>query len=308
MAHAIRVGLVVMAGAIVGILAVRAMAGHSAVDAHQNSKPAVCSAADLNFDRSFDPSTDANAMDNFDAALAELFKEEKFDDLDCIADSLRSGKSKFSGGAWKIHNFYAAFDGPQGHATEEDWKDYMDRMERWVAAKPASVTAQVALAESYISYAWYARGNGTSDSVTGSGWKLFGQRLDKARETLDEAAKLQQKCPEWYVVMQQVALGQNWNLRRETALFEEAIAFEPSYYYYYRLHANFILPKWNGEEGDSATFAEKAGDRLGGKQGDILYFEIASQLVCRCDEPEFSHMSWPRIQRGYAEVEKEYGT
>jgi hypothetical protein len=308
MAHAIRVGSVVMAGVIVGILAVRAMASNPAVDAHLNSKPAVCSAADLNFDSSFDPSTDVNATENFDAAIAELLKEGKFDDLDCIADSLRSSKSKFSGGAWKIHNFYAAFDGPQGHATEEDWKNFMDPIERWVAAKQASVTARVALAESYASYAWYARGNGTSDSVTGSGWKLFGQRLDKAKETLDEAAKLQQKCPEWYVVMQRIAMGQNWNVPQETALFEQAIAFEPSYYYYYRMHANFILPKWNGEEGDSTKFAEKVADHMGGKQGDILYFEIAVQLVCRCDEPEFSHMSWPRVQRGYAELEKEYGT
>jgi hypothetical protein len=180
-------------------------------------------------------------------------------------------------------------------------------LERWVAAKPGSVTARIALAESYINHAWYARGEGTSDSVTGSGWKLFGQRLDRAKQILDEAAKLPQKCPEWYVVMQQVALGQNWSVSQETALFEKAIAFEPSYYYYYRMHANFILPKWNGEEGDSSRFAERAADHVGGTRGDILYFEIASQLVCRCDEPEFTRMSWPRVQRGYAELEKESG-
>jgi hypothetical protein len=40
----------------------------------------------------------------------------------------------------------------------------------------------------------------------------------------------------------------------------------------------------------------------------VLYFEIAFQLICSCKDTQFVHMSWPRVQQGYAEVEKEYGT
>jgi len=276
-----------------------AQAGNSS----QMSQSAACPAVDLNYDFS----TDIHAVKEFDAAVAELFRQEKFTELDCIADSLRSSKARFSGGASKLHIFYPGVSQPEGHATDQDWKAHVERAQRWVAAKPQSITASVALAESYASYAWYARGESTSDTVTGSGWNLFGQRLDKAKEILDEASSLEQKCPEWYAVMQEVALGQGWNIARETALFERAIAFDPSYYQFYRNHALFLAPQWNGGEGESAKFAQTMADRVGGKQGDLLYFEIAIQLVCRCEDPQFTRMSWTRVQSGYAEVEKKYG-
>ena len=276
-----------------------AQAGNSS----RNSQSLACPAVDLNYDFS----TDIHAVQEFDAAVGELFRQERFTELDCIAESLRSSKACFSGGASQLHIFYPGVSEPEGHATDEDWKEHLEHAQRWVAAKPKSITAQVALAESYASYAWYARGGSTSDTVTGSGWKLFGQRLDKAKEILDEASSLEQKCPEWYAVMQEVALGQGWEIARETALFEGAIAFDPSYYQFYRNHALFLAPQWNGGEGESAQFAQTMADRLGGKQGDLLYFEIAIQLVCRCEDPQFARMSWPRVQSGYAEVEKKYG-
>jgi hypothetical protein len=276
-----------------------ARAGNSS----QRGQSVACPAVDLNYDLS----RDIHAVKEFDAAVAELFTQEKFTVLDCIADSLRSSKARFAGGGSKLHIFYTAVRQPEGHATDEDWKEHLERAERWVAARPESITARVALAESYASYAWYARGESSSDTVTGSGWKLFGQRLDKAKEILDEASSLEQKCPEWYAVMQEVALGQGWDMPREAALFERAIAFDSSYYLFYRNHAWFLAPQWNGGEGESAQFAQTMADRVGGKQGDLLYFEIAIQLICRCEDSQFVHMSWPRVQSGYAEVEKEYG-
>jgi hypothetical protein len=30
-------------------------------------------------------------------------------------------------------------------------------------------------------------------------------------------------------------------------------------------------------------------------------------IVCACDEPEFEHFSWPRLQQGFAAVEQQYG-
>ena len=30
-------------------------------------------------------------------------------------------------------------------------------------------------------------------------------------------------------------------------------------------------------------------------------------IVCACNEPEFEHFSWPRLQQGFAAVEQQYG-
>jgi hypothetical protein len=216
------------------------------VNNSQKSQATACPAADLNYDLS----TDVHATEEFQAGIAERFSQEKFAELDCMADSLRSNKTRFSGGAWKLHTFYLGVESPEGHATDEDWQDYFRRLERWAAASPASITARVAFAKSYVNYAWFARGDGDSNTVSGSGWRLFSQRMDKAKQILDEASKLEAKCPEWYVDMMQVAIGQQWDGSRENALLEQAIAFEPAYYTAYRQHAVFISPMWYGQEGE----------------------------------------------------------
>ena len=90
-------------------------------------------------------------------------------------------------------------------------------------------------------------------------------------------------------------------------MFQKAAAFEPSYQYYYRGYAYLLLPKWGGEEGDAARFAEQAANKVGGDDGDILYFLIASKVVCACQETEYTHFSWPRLQKGFAATEKKFG-
>jgi len=254
-------------------------------------------------------SADVHAVKAYEEWIAELLKQQRFEDLDCVANSARVGKLRFPGGAWKLHSIYAGLAEPEPgkHATEEDWKNHFTVLEHWVAARPDSITARVALADSYAEYAWAARGDGYSDTVTDNGWKLMGERLEKAKSLLDEATTLTTKCPEWYRVMLQIALGQGWEQEQESELFHQAVASEPDYYYYYQAQALFLLPKWNGEDGDSSKFAEESANRIGGSQGDELYFRIAQKDVCACNQPEFNHFSFPRIQHGFEEAEKEYG-
>ena len=255
-----------------------------------------------------DDSTDVNAVNEYKEAVAQLLYKARYDQLDCLADSARLHKEKFPGGMWKLHLLYAGVEAPLRHATPQDWNTHLRLLKGWVSKKPRSVTARVALAEAYLSYAWNARGGGFVDTVSQSGWKLFEERTAEAKQILEKAATLPTKCPEWYVAMQNVALSQNWNVADARALLNQATAFEPDYYYYYRMYANFILPKWNGERGDSEKFMKEAADRIGGDRGDILYFQIAGNLVCRCNnELQVKRASWPRLQRGFELLEKQNG-
>jgi len=278
--------------------------------------------ADLAFTRSpppasascsfVDPSA-GDASDNqgfihYKAAIQQLFAAHKFEELDCIAHAARASKARFAGGRWKLAALYVALEAPRGHATEEDWTTHLKTLNRWVSAKPQSITARVALAQAYSRYAWSARGSDASDTVTKSGWKLFDQRIEKARNILEEASQLKTKCPHWYFVMQRVELAQGWDLAKATALFDQAVAFEPDYQYYYRSHAHYLSPEWHGEEGDAQKFAQQVADHVGGVKGDILYFQIATELICHCQvEAHLKLMSWPRIQKGIAELAKQNG-
>src|SRR5450755_4715227 len=105
-----------------------------------------------------------------------------------------------------------------GIPTQEDWLRHMELVQLWGKRNPDSVAAPIALAESYAGYAWDARGDGFSNSVSESGRRLFGERMAKGKAILDENSALAGKCPDWYIAMQKVAEGQSWDLPRVTAL------------------------------------------------------------------------------------------
>jgi len=260
------------------------------------------------FGDSFQNSNDLVATESYRSAVRRMVEVEDFNQLDCIADSARANESRFPGGKWQLYTFYRGVSNVPGHATEEDWNQLIDHLKKWVAAKPKSITAPVALAAAYINFAWHARGDGYSNTVTESGWRLFGQRIEQAKKILEDASSLPGKCPQWYAAMQLVAKAEGWDLAKSTELFNEATALAPDYYYYYRYLAEYMLPKWGGEEGDAANFAEQSANRLGGTKGDILYFRIGEKIVCACEEPEFHRLSWSRLQKGYDAIEKEYGS
>jgi hypothetical protein len=257
-----------------------------------------------------DLSADIHALHDFTDAAARLLKEEKFEELDCLADHARSGKERLPGGLWKVHLLYLGLRQPVPypvHATQEDWTDLLQRLQRWAGARPESITARVALALAHLEYASDARGSGYASTVSQSGWKLFEERTAEAKRILTEASKLATKCPEWYVAMQMVSQNQSWPVTEARALFEEANKFEPEYYTYARDLASYLLPKWSGEPGDAEKFVQEIADRIGGDKGDILYFQVAAAdyVICGCkDNPQ---LSWDRIKRGFEASEKHYG-
>ena len=252
-------------------------------------------------------------IDKYTAQVSELLKQEKFDRLDQLASEARQSKARLPGGGWRLHSLYRyglRMRGKGSEATDDEWQEHLAKLKRWVSLKPDSITARVALADSYVNYGWKARGNDYAGKVTDQGWKLFSERAALAQETLDQASNLKEKCPEWFVVMQDIALVQGWEKPDEAALFEKATAFEPDYYYYYNKHANYLLEKWYGAEGEAARFVEQAPSRFPGKSGDMLYFLLAADLNCNCadDRDHLRRMSWPRIQRGYVALKEQYGT
>jgi hypothetical protein len=257
-----------------------------------------------------DDGTDVHAVVAYEDAVVRLLQKRKFKELDCVANSARSSQEQFAGGMWKLHIFYDGLQAPRQHATEKDWHARLGQLTQWVSANPNSITARVALAEAYISYGLDARGDGYADTVSKSGWELFEKRIAKSRRILKEASALHTQCPEWYVAMQEVALFQGWSIVEARALFERAAKFAPTYQYAYRVYALFILPKFYGEEGDSEKFAEEVADRLGGEQGDILYFQIAG-ILCHHNNDGWAKpvtlMSWTRIQRGFNALERQRG-
>jgi hypothetical protein len=291
------------------VLLVLVLSGRGAAEQTANSNPCGISerdAAGLNGNLS----VDINALHNFTDTAARILKEEKFVELDCLAAHARSSKHRLPGGLWEIHLIYQGLRQPVPspvHATQEDWTHHLQRLQRWVSARPESITARVALALAYLDYAHDARGSGYANTVSRSGWKLFEERTAEARRILKAASVLPTKCPEWYVAMQMVSVNQSWSIAEARALFEQANKFEPEYYTYARDLAYYLLPKWSGEPGNTEGFLKEIADRVGGDKGDILYFQVAAAdyVICGCDDNP--QLSWDRIKRGFEASERHYG-
>jgi hypothetical protein len=273
-----------------------------------NAKSSSCSLNDSEVTGlSGDAGTQINAISNYSKTIYRMFRGERFEQLDCLADSANLHKELFSGGFWKIHTIHAVLEKPPLHATEEDWITHIELLEKWVAARPRSITARVALADAYVTYGEDARGHGYANTVSESGWRLLAERTAKAKQILEQASTLPTKDPEWYMVMQEITLEQGADREAMQTVFEQAVKSEPTYYYYYRGYVISILPQWGGEEGEVAAFLKKAADGLGGDAGDIVYFRVAATLVCGCQTDHGLNLSWPRIVNGFEATEKQYG-
>ena len=236
-------------------------------------------------------------------------EQERFRVLDDVAAAERTGKTRFAGGGWKLHTFYSAVQSPKGKspATEAEWAEVLDRLKRWEAQQPDSITARVALAYGYLNYAWQLRGDG-STPLTAEGKQLFNERVKLAETELNQAFELPAKCPEWYYVMLQTGRAKGWEVEDLTALFQRAIAFEPEFFYYYQELALSLTPKWRGKEGDAEKFAQESANRVGGKAGDILYWQITQSILGNRDlgnnPPQFA---WSRALLGYQDLMEQYG-
>jgi len=243
--------------------------------------------------------------------IATLLAQGDFAQLEKEAQKVRADKTRLRGGVWKLYAVYEGLGKPfTGTTATSDWEVHFATLKKWIAAYPESATARIALSRAYNVYAEEARGLGYADTVSQSGWKLSAERTAMAKATLIEAATLKEKCPYWYEAMQIVALSEGWDKPQARELFDQAAAFEPTYYHSYREYANYLLPKWYGEEGETQAFAEEVSSRLTPPDASIIYFEIASLLACQCDKERDSlaGMSWPRVKQGFQDLSLTYGT
>jgi len=179
--------------------------------------------------------------------------------------------------------------------------------EIWVALKPQSVTSLVALGTAYVQFAWKARGTGYGKTVPPDSWKLFFERLQQAREALEQAQSLPTKDPQLYSSLQTVARAQSWSRPQVDALLEQEMLMDPLYISFHIGRVILLLPNWGGKANEAEAFAQNLADQIGGDEGNFLYFRIASAMNCCYSNDQLS-LSWERVKLGFAALERLYGS
>ena len=240
------------------------------------------------------------------ARAAGLFAAADYPALEELARGYRESKVCYADGGWKLRDVYYGVT-PDGKRTEQAWIEQMAALQRWVQARPQSITARVALADGWVDYGWAARGGGYANTVTEQGWKHFGQRLEKAARVLKEAGELKEQCPRSWVVWLTLAKGMGAEKDQFEILFQKAIEAEPAFAPYYNQKAIYLLPRWHGKPGDTADFLQSAADKLGGEEGDVLYARAAWALQGVEGNIFVDRgLTWPRVDKGFTVLEKRY--
>lgn len=246
----------------------------------------------------------AEDVDAYRLRVRQLYNNSRFDELEALADEARAKKARFDNGSWLIYQFYDCMD-PSDSEPESMWQRHDRIHQAWIAAKPESITARVAYVGFLTTYAWQARGGGYADTVTNKGWELFGGRLKEAQKVLFAAKDLPAKCPMWWRYQMKVALGQGWDRAQYDKLFAEAKAFDPEFWAYDVARANYLLPRWHGEEGDWEMAAENEINQPG--LGVEVYARVVIQQRGYYDNIfKDTKASWPKAREGLDVLRRNY--
>lgn len=238
-----------------------------------------------------------------------LFRQRDFNALDKLAHELREAKQILPNGAWALRSFYSGVEAISDDAPDDQWESLLGTLKEWIKTKPESITPRVALAEVLVSYAWKARGTDYADTITEKGAKLMEERLAMAHSSLGEARKLEEKCPRWWPAAQDAALGEGMEMDAYDKLCEEGLSVYPENQIIYLYKAYFLQPRWYGEEGQWEKFAADSAEKIGGKEGDILY----ARIIWYLDGKHFfrnifsdSKVRWERVKRSFDALLSKY--
>ena len=235
----------------------------------------------------------------------QAYNNRRFEELERKADELHAIRAVFSNGSWKIAQFHDAL-GCRDDEPEGMWQLHDTIHQEWIAAYPDSITARVAYADFFVDYAWHARGSGYANTVSRDGWKLFEERLAKARDILAAARTLPMKDAVWWSVSLRVALGQNWSQDDYDVLMKEAKDYSPVFWGYDIARTYSLLPRWHGKPGDWEDYAlmvSRAEDGLGPE----IYARIVMNLAGYYENIfEDSKASWPKTREGLEAMRKKY--
>jgi hypothetical protein len=241
------------------------------------------------------------------ANVQTLFRQRKFAELDAMFDRLTKSRAVTPTGRYKaeLMSLNDSLD------KDIDYTNHFQILDSWSKSNPKSVLARLAKADAYVSYAWLARGSGYANTVSESGWQLMRERLEKSKQILDNDPTLKAKSPSTFATYQRIARGQQTDRNDYFKLVSECDRLWTESIQADSDAAYFLLPRWYGvNETEWVEYMEHVSDKFGGRRGDVRYASIAADLerynFCQNLFEECPRLSWPRIDRGFRQILKEY--
>ncbi len=213
-------------------------------------------------------------------SLSFAFRNQRFDAFEALAAKWNGRTKHFENDAHETSYTYL-MRVVQRYALsvqDQDVKKYAN-IETWIRNHPENCKfMRIALFRLYLADGYKARGQGFANSVTEDGWKVFYANMEKSWEVLEPLFDQKDVPAEGYTSA--IIAGKNLQWDRDVINQYLRQAFEkyPTYHRTFTEEAVARLPRWGGEPGETEYLARFTADKIGGKQGDILYAQIAQHV------------------------------
>jgi tetratricopeptide (TPR) repeat protein len=174
---------------------------------------------------------------------------------------------------------FAPFNRFMGHLSPGEDPQFLDGLDKWVAADPKSALARLVRANYYYYTAWDIRGPDFANAVTAPHWQGYKEDLKRAEADIHESIALDPGIPWSYFLWLKVAEGQG-DPQRMDQVFETGIARFPGYYALYDQRLDFLEPKWGGSARAMHEFVNRyAGKAPASSPLKLLYLELSDDLL-----------------------------
>lgn len=224
---------------------------------------------------------------------SDLLIARKFAELDTLADEWRRTRARIEPLSPKLLILYDAVAGQTvGAQVGEEAQEKL--LKEWIASRPSSPTAVLALGRYYVTLAGAKRGSGFTVSDKGS--EEFQRYIDAALKLLKEHQQLAAVDPQ-YDATDISATGDGSQYFQLAAAAQADVDVIGA-------AAIFLLPQWGGTPEQYERLMDIAVARTKDDIGETMYTRLAlrlTQLAC-CGKPEelweTYHLDWARIQKG----------
>lgn len=226
------------------------------------------------------------------ALYQQLFRQKQFAKLDAIAAKIRSGTKHENPFWWESEQFFSAIG-----TIEEPLQT--SHLRAWVAERPSSHVARLALAAAMYDSAWKSRGGGFSNTVTPAGQKAYREKMIAARKLLTDAERAGAASEGKYWV-QLISLSYEMEdedllsiVRRAAKVTHDPIIFRTASRYGYQ--------RWSGDFTSLAPLAEETASLTRSTFGEHgMYFYLAHQTHWYLNHDEWVKYRFDqsRLRRG----------
>ena len=108
-----------------------------------------------------------------------------------------------------------------------------------------------------MEWGWMARGNDVAANVTKKGWKLFQERLNRAKEELESAVEINPTGCRAHTTLIMVAQGLDLPTAYMERHFREANKARPNLYMAYAAKYHYLQPRWHGSNAKLLAFGKE---------------------------------------------------